>query len=132
MERDFAYTAGRDGSIIEGAVAAFFYDLVDNSSFPDGTDNATDGDDDGLSLGGNYVAAIIKTCAMQYSIGLRARGVDELTYCMENRIDPAIVNSPVYFPTGSPPSGYFESASEPAGWSPAAIRALWLKDLYGQ
>lgn len=107
-----------DGSIIEGAVAAFLYDL---------TDPANESHDQ-VQYPGSYVADIIRTCKTPV---YRANGVDHLVYCFEQIVDSAISSS--YFRTrSSPPSSISESATEPAGWSRSAIRTLWLRNLYGQ
>ncbi len=74
-----------DGSIIEGAVAAFFYDLVDGPNEPDGASNQADGDDDAIQYSGKYVSDIVKTCKVDGSV--RANGIDHLVYCFERQID---------------------------------------------
>lgn len=123
-----------DGSIIERAVAAFLYDLVDGPASPNTTANTSDGvDDDPVQFPARYISELIRTCYVSYgSLPRRANGVDELVGCMENLVDPLVWNSPVYFSTrDGTPSGYSESATEPPGWSRTVIRNLWLRDLYG-
>ncbi|HEU4700021.1 MAG TPA: hypothetical protein VFS40_12635 [Gemmatimonadales bacterium] len=125
-----------DGSLIEGAVAAFLYDLVDGPSSPNSATNGPRGvDDDGVTLPGSYIATILSTCQTRSSGWLgyhRANGIDDIIYCMENQIDPAVTGSSVYFPTrGSDPNAFTEGAAEPAGWSAAAVRRLWTHNLYG-
>jgi hypothetical protein len=125
-----------DGSIIEGAVAAFFYDLVDGPSDPDSYTNQSDGDDDAVQYPGQYLADIVRTCSVTFGIrSRRANGVDDLAYCFERTVDPAVRNSTTYFPTRSSDSKATletEGATEPANWSQAAIRTLWTHNLYGQ
>jgi hypothetical protein len=137
VERNYYYSLGStyDGSTIEGAVAAFFYDLIDGPSSPDGANNETNGDDDGVQFPGRYVADIIRTCQVQVIPfkGVRAIAIDQLIYCFENTVDPAIANSSFYFPHKiNQVTQEFEGATEPSGWSKSVIRALWTRDLYGQ
>lgn len=134
FEHNSYYTASADGSKIEGPVAAFFYDVVDGSSSPDGITNGTDGDDDTVNYVASYLAQIVKTCTVKNGLSwIRPNGVDHVIYCMERTIDPAITGSSTYFPTRSPdPSAFAESATEPTGWSQSAIRTLWKHNLYGE
>jgi hypothetical protein len=134
FEHNSYYTASADGSKIEGPVAAFFYDLVDGSSSPDGITNGTDGDDDAINYVASYLAQIVKTCTVRNGLTwIRPNGVDHVIYCMERTIDPTITGSSTYFPTRSPdPSDFAESATEPTGWSQSAIRILWKHNLYGE
>jgi hypothetical protein len=143
IERD-AYFPGRnystgavsrDGSLIEGAVAAFFYDMVDDASWPDGPNNELNGDDDPMAYGGKYLGDVIKSCGnlvptltfptityiwqAEWNIGM-------LTYCLENRVTPTLPQPTVNL--GSP-AGEQENATEPPGWSPANIRASWVWNL---
>lgn len=130
-ERDVNYAGTGDGSVVEGAVASFFYDLLDNASTPDGSNNQSDGDDDTVAYPGSYIADIVKTCFVNGTT--KANGIDHIIYCFERTIDPAITGSPTYFPTRSPdPTSYSEGATEPPSWSQSNIRALWLRNLYGQ
>ena len=118
-----------DGSIVEGAVAAFLYDLYDGPTAPDSPTGGTDNDDDAVEYGGPYIAAIVSTCLAN---GTRATGIDHLVYCFERWIDPVITSSLNYFPTRSPdPSSFSENATEPPTWNVSAIRSLWVRDLYG-
>lgn len=137
FEHNYYYpgtTGLTDGSRIEGAVAAFFYDLVDDSNSPDGPTNSSDGDDDATSYPASYLAQIIKTCQVRSGVvWIRPNGVDHVIYCMERSIDPAITGSATYFPTRSPdPSSFLENATEPVGWSQNAVRVLWKHNLYGE
>jgi hypothetical protein len=118
-----------DGSINESAVAAFLLDLTDSDSE---THDLT-------AYPGSYVSQVIRTCEVYRRISwistwVRATGVDHLTYCFENQVDPAVTGSSVYFTTRSPdPTGQRESAAEPFGsWNRWNIRTVWLRDLYGQ
>lgn len=111
-----------DGSIIEGAVAAFLYDLTDPA-------NETH---DKLDFPGRYVGDIIRTCRWEYAgwLTFRATGVDHLIMCMQ-RSTP---NYSKYFQQrgGAVPTSYSEGASEPSGWSRDEIRRIWREDLYGE
>lgn len=113
-----------DGSIIEGAVAAFLYDLTDPAN------EAADS----VEYPGSYVAAIVSTCEW-YNPALEdwygANGVDHYVYCLENQVD-TLYASPYFTTRGSPPLYMRESATEPNGWDPTDIRILWLYDLFVQ
>jgi len=105
-----------DGSIIEGAVAAFLYDLTDPA----------DESHDNLNFPGSYVADIIETCKVN---GVRADGVDQLITCFQKYT----VNYNDYFPNrSSTPWGWTEGATEPLGWNRTDIRKLWYMNLYGE
>lgn len=66
-----------DGAIIEGSVAAFFYDLTD----------PTDEAHDLVEYPGSYVADIIETCYVNTTDSgiIRADAVDHLITCFEHR-----------------------------------------------
>lgn len=103
-----------DGSIIEGAVAAFLFDL---------TDPANESHDN-VDYPGSYVADVIKTCEVD---GDRADGIDHLIACFQREI-PSYAG---YFETrDDPPSSFSESASEPSGWNHTDIIKLWRENLY--
>jgi hypothetical protein len=126
-----------DGAVVQTAVAAFLYDLVDADSFPDAgpgpDDNVPNGDDDAVTYSPRYVAEIVKTCWHHTYSWNRASAVDHLIWCFERGIDPAIAGNSTYFPERwVDPTNYAEYATEPANWSRDAIRALWLRDLYQQ
>jgi hypothetical protein len=122
IEANSFYTPGRDGSIIEGAVAAFFLDLTDpaNESF------------DTIQFPGSYVADLVATCQMVSPGSIRrVDGIDGFVYCLEQTVDPTVVNT--YFTTRAPqPLNEANSATPPASWDRSAIRTLWLHDLYGR
>lgn len=118
-----------DGGIIESAVAAFLLDMTDSDSESH----------DLMAYPGSYVAQIIRTCEVYRSYWWgsawsRANGVDDLVYCFENQVDPAVTGSSVYFTTRSPDaSQQRESATEPSGtWNRWDIRTAWRHDLYGE
>ncbi|HEU4700005.1 MAG TPA: hypothetical protein VFS40_12555 [Gemmatimonadales bacterium] len=127
-----AHGSADDGSIVEGAVAAFLYDLVD------GPGSTTDGgytistDDDTVSWPGRWVADVFRTCEYQDLWGWhRPNGIDQIIYCMEQRLDPAITGSSTYFPTRSaPPLAIRHGQTNPTGFNPESVRALWVKNLY--
>lgn len=105
------------------------YDLVDGPASPDGSPGL---DDDGVQLSANYVARLVETCEINIPFSwMRANGVDFLSYCMEQRIDPAVQGSDVYFATRGVAALVFrESGVEPTSWNPDSVRALWVRDLY--
>jgi len=138
IEHNVFYSSG-DGSIVEGAVAAFLYDLVDGPGDPDGAANESDGDDDAVQYPGTYVATLMRTCNITYDFfGFHVRsenGIDDLSYCLERQVDPAVKNSSAYFvtrPSSNEAVSASEGATEPPSWSQSAIRTLWTHNLYGQ
>lgn len=110
-------------NIIEGAVAAFFFDI---------TDGANESHDH-VCYPGSYVANIIETCSVLDGGWQRADGMDHLIYCFEQEVDPTVTGSGTYFPTRSvDPTDQEEWATEPSGWSQADVRTLWTCNLYGE
>lgn len=108
-----------DGSIIEGAVAAFLYDLTDPANEPH----------DQVDYPGEYVAEIIETCTVSAPLAQRADGIDHLIACFQQ----SIPNYSIYFPNrDNPPSDFQEGASEPSGWDANAIDLLWKTNLYDE
>jgi hypothetical protein len=150
VERDWSFpgrnpngSIARDGSKIEGAVASFLYDLVDDASWPDGyTPAASDGrDDEPVAYGGKYLADVIRTCGVEVRVlafpsytwqWTVENAIDYLTYCLESRVDPAVTTNPMYFPDrgSGDPRAERESAFEPMGWDPNWVRNLWVWSLY--
>lgn len=110
-----------NGSILEGAVTAFLWDV---------TDAANETHDD-VAYPHSYVADILRTCEVgDGTTVLHADGIDHAIRCFEKQVDNTI-NS--YFYTRDPASTtYSESATEPGSWNLNDIRQLWLKDLYDQ
>jgi hypothetical protein len=103
--RDGVALFGRDGALIEGAVAALLFDLTDS------TDDAQETHDD-ILLTGLYVADILRTCQTNFG---RASGIDHVIYCLEKQIDPTITGNPTYFTARSAdPTTYTEGAVEPS------------------
>lgn len=132
-ESGAAWSPGEDGSLVEGAVAAFFFDLRDPANEPA----------DPVAYPYSYLTAAIKTCRVYANtisgstMWVIPDGIDFLTYCLENRIDPAVTGSSVFFTDRDnflygDPTDFMESASEPAGWSASDLRSLWTSLLYGQ
>lgn len=117
-----------DGARIENAVAGFLYDLADSGAEPDGPANTPNGDDEGVAYGGVWIANLIKHCSLT---GLSAlSGVDHLAYCMESSVvgprNASLAYSSVWRNYGS----VTPATAPPPGWNAAAIRTLWLKNLY--
>ena len=110
-----------NGSFIEGAVAAFFWDLHDSVGEAH----------DSIAYAGSYIADLISTCTVNFGTGLlRANGIDMLIRCLENSTDSGVTS--FFYPRNTNPTGYSESASEPGSWSAAHIRTNWKKNLYNQ
>lgn len=111
------YGVSYDGSVIEGAFAAFLYDITDSSAEQH----------DLMAATGSYVRDLVLSCKVQYSwILRRANGTDELVYCAENAINP----SGYLTRRGAYPVAYSEAAVEPAGWTSSAIHTNWVWNMY--
>lgn len=125
------YTSG-DGALIEGAVAAFLYDLVDNSTSPDGVT----GDDDAVAYPGTFVVPLIANCVLgDGSQNITSiDGVDLYVYCLEG--DGSAANAALAV---RPDSFWWQgitlviknTSPLPTGFSPTAVRTLWKRNLYG-
>ena len=105
-----------EGSLMEGAFAAFLYDL---------TDAAVEAHDS-VAAPGSYVADLIETCKVYYGSWLRADGTDQIAYCAENSVNPGS-----YFtPRASPPDSVTEAATEPGSWSAVRVHKMWTWNMY--
>lgn len=101
---------------MEGAFAAFLYDL---------TDAAVEAHDS-VAAPGSYVADLIETCKVYYGSWLRADGTDQIAYCAENSVNPGS-----YFtPRASPPDSVTEAATEPGSWSAVRVHKMWTWNMY--
>lgn len=115
----FTCTGGpsNEGSLIEGAFAAFLFDLVDAGVEPH----------DSIAAPGAYVRELVRTCQVVYSgTWRRANGPDEIVYCAENAVNP----SGYFARRGDYPSAYSESATEPGDWTAGRVHANWRWNLY--
>lgn len=121
-ECPYAYQRTQDGSRAELAVAAFLYDMVDNSNTANYQPST---DDESVSYGGQYIADVVETCQVKQSGNwIRANGLDHLIYCFEKRLSDYASSG--YFPSRSVhPTSWSTSASLPGGWSANTIRSLW-------
>jgi hypothetical protein len=123
------YTRG-DGAQIEGAVAAFLYDLADGTASPDGVT----GDDDAATYTGTFLAALIQNCepANGTSRLTSLDGVDLYIYCLEGDVtaydEVALIRPDSYWYYMTSVTRY---ATPPTGFSKATVRALWKRNLYG-
>jgi hypothetical protein len=119
-----------DGARIETTVAAFWYDMVDGPSDPDGFSNETGVDDDHVTWPGGYVSDVISKCSVLLAgtwIG-KMDGIDEFIYCAEHDIAGPRAANP--FGSFRSFSSFQETAAEPTGWSAATVRSLWRYNLY--
>lgn len=115
----FQKPAGANGSIIEGAVASFFYDI---------TDPANEAHDQ-TQYPGTYVADIVRTCQVYAGAWRLNNGVDDLAYCFLGT-----VYDKERFTTRSPaPTGVAESATEPEVYDTRfwKIRKNYMRNLFG-
>jgi hypothetical protein len=118
-----------DGSIMEIAVAGFLLDLTDPYNPEELWDT--------IELPVRYVGDIIIGCQVLVDRSgwgarswQRANGIDELIYCFENSMSAA---GSGYFATRHPILRAVDqrhSVPTPPGWNAAAIRELWLQNLY--
>jgi hypothetical protein len=112
-----------DGSKIEGAVAGFLYDLVDNGSETDGPGGVVNGDDDSVSLAGSTLVSLLRTCAP--GANSQINGIDEFIYCAENDVTAYL---------GNPFTGWRSYSTVTPGTSVAVsastLRQLWRYDLF--
>lgn len=122
-----AWFPGGDGSRYEDAVAAFLRDVVDlENAYYQPTD------DDAVQYPATWVADVVRTCEV-YAGGAwrKPTGIDHIVHCMEGQVDSGITTSTNYFPARSPdPTAQRNSAVLPYGYSRAAVRTLWLRNLY--
>ncbi len=134
-----------NGSIVEGAVSGFLYDLVDGSSDPNGPQNETGPDDDQVTWPGNLIVQVLQSCALKdASTGLwdtKLGGIDQFIYCLDTPdisppFDPQTAINPAtgqrYFATGRLYNQITVSATLPPTWNKAYFRQLWLFNLYNQ
>lgn len=105
-----------EGSLIEGAYAAFLYDQTDSAAEPH---DAIDGP-------GAYVADLVRSCQVWYWYWRRANGPDEMVYCAEN----AINRNGYFTPRGLVPTAFSETAAEPGDWSPSRVHSSWTWNMY--
>ena len=112
----------QDGSIDEGQVAAFFFDLTDVLS-GEVHDNLAIDDDDLLD--------VMRTCRVLQGGSWRAPdGIDHLIWCLENQVDSVTTSNSSYFPTRNPdPTAENRNTHS---WSPSDVRTNWLWNLYGE
>lgn len=122
-----------DGSVVEGAVASFFYDITDGNRWNVGTPGGQlDEAHDAVRYPGRLVADMVSTCQVaEGGVWKRASGIDHIVHCLEKAVHPAITSSSFYFPTrGTDPTAQQVATSQV--WDAAAVRKLWLKNLYGR
>lgn len=109
------------GPKVEGNIAAFFFDLLDGSGTPGESSESYDT----TNYPGSYLGSILKTC--KYNTSNRASGADHIVYCLENSLTS---RTGIFWADRSAVSNYVESATEPFGWSLAAIRNNWHWNIY--
>src|SRR6476661_1791210 len=128
------YRSIGDGSTIEGAVAAFFYDLVDGTAERDNANNTGKLSEsfDAVTYPGSYVAQVIRNCSLTLAQGGQYStifAIDQFVYCAERSLSAQSLTQ--YFPTDNQTyTSFTEGATEPPTWNSADIRRLWLYNLY--
>lgn len=126
-------TRPADGSIVEGAVASFLYDITDANRWGTGTAGGTvDEAHDAVAYSGRLVADMVRTCqVLENNVWKRATGIDHIVHCLEKAVYPAITGSSLYFSSRSPdPTNQYSSSS--VAWDATQTRKLWLKNLYNR
>jgi hypothetical protein len=118
-----------EGGGIEGAVAAFMYDLVDGAGEPDGANNQPDGDEafDVVAFSGADLRSTIRNCILG-ATKTTMNGVDQLAPCAERSV-AARSAVPIAF-QGNWVAWNSVSGGSPAYWSATEVRRLWLYNLY--
>lgn len=116
---EFGKPVGSNGSIIQGAVASFFYDITDPA-------NETH---DQTQYPGTYVAEVVRTCQVWTGSWKMNDGIDHLVYCFLGTIYDT-----QYFSTRSPhPTSHSTTAPEPEPYNTRyfKIRKNYMKNLFG-
>lgn len=120
-----------DGSIIEGPVSSFLWDLYDAPGTPNEF-HADEADFDLTNYPLSYIGDVIRTCKWVDGSQRNEEGIDHLISCFENRRVPYSNQFfRLRYEDGVGNYGVLESATEPSDWEPADIRTLWRKVLYG-
>ncbi len=134
-----------DGSIIEGAVAGFLYDLVDGPADPNGPQNESGTDDDQVTWPGSLIVQAFQNCSLRdASTGIWHAildGIDQVIYCLDTPdvsppFDPQTAINPAtsqrYFVTGRLYDLISVSLFLPPTWDKTRFRQLWLFNLFNQ
>ena len=123
FESNIYHTPGVPNPMVEGAVAATFLDVVDAANVFEGFD--------GAQWNGSYLPRLVGTCEYWdhlYNAYFRATGIDHITYCLEQDIDPFAAN--LYAFERITPTGWRHSATLPGTWSKAVARPLWYTNIF--
>ena len=119
-ENNSFYSSGMDGSLDEGPVMSFFYDLFDGGS---GESH------DLLDLDVQDVLSVMGSCKVLVSGSwIRPAGIDHLIWCLENQVDSDITGGDDYFTTRDPHPTKENQSNH--SWNETHVRKLWLKNLY--
>ncbi len=115
----FQKPAGTNGSIIEGAVASFFYDITDPA-------NETH---DQTQYPGSYVAEIVRSCQVYAGAWRMNNGVDDLVYCFLG----TVYDKERFTTRTTAPTGVSETATEPEIYDTRfwKIRKNYMRNLFG-
>ena len=121
--------AGTDPIAVEGAIASFLYDLIDNDTEPDGLTGGTGPveDLDLLAAPATTVLARIKYCRVDGVAQLT--GADWLIYCLEG--DAWAYAEASTYSTLWRPAGIVSYAQSVPPLNAALVRQLWEYNLYG-
>jgi hypothetical protein len=131
---------GANGMIIEGAVAAFLYDLVDGAADRNSALNTSGLLDDSILYPGVFVGDIVATCqTSQFGTPTAPApngidGIDQFVACAERSTSVEGLFNPA---TGARYLGlrfdaFTVAGSLPSGYSSTSIRSAWIYDLFKQ
>jgi hypothetical protein len=102
-----------DGSLVEGAVAAFMVDVLG-----------------GIAMTTQEMAGTVRTCRLNNPlVSPKLSGVDDLVYCLERVVD-SNVRANFFAGRTHPALSITTLGPLSSGWSQAAVRQLWQHDLY--
>ncbi len=120
FESNIYHSSGVPNPKTEGAVAAALLDVADPANEVH----------DGAHWTGTYLPRLVGTCEWLEFFGawLRATGIDHITYCLEQDIDPFAAN--LHATERITPAGWRHSATTPPSWSKALARPLWYTNIF--
>ena len=124
-----AYNDEGDGSIIEGAVAGFLFDLVDDADTPD----SLAGDDDDASYSLEALGDILASCDMPSKS--KIDGIDRFVYCAEETLamqDSTNPGTSDYWFASRRPTTFSSFSVTSQGMDSLVVRRTWKYNLFNQ
>ena len=123
-----------DGVRVEGAIAAFLYDLVDGAGEPDGIGNTVGASEsvDDVSFPASWLANVMDYCRVsELMFDMALDGWDQMVYCLEGDLTAHAESQLLGYSSWRSFPTVVPNTSQPPGYSKAAIRRLWKYNLYG-